>query len=785
MAREPPSLRYQLSGRIGGGGMAEVFEATLVGAEGFARPVAVKRIQPSLSSDATFGQMFVNEARIASLLHHPNIAAVLDFDRDEDGRYFLVMELIRGVDLRQLMDTGLVPPRIAVHIAAEILRGLDYAHELEHAGRRLGIVHRDISPHNVMVSWDGAIKVVDFGIAKAMAETGVSRGGAVKGKVAYMSPEQANAFELDGRTDVFAVGVVLHEMLVGDRLFRGSTEPEILARLLTQPIPHPAELAPHTPLDLDVVVMRMLERDRDARYPTAHAAREALLGTSAISPRAGLELEEVLVARFPAQTRRRRGEAASAPPSVQQVRVMPAGAPTATFPDRPAAPPRALAAAFEAPPRYARNGDVHLAWRALGAGPVDLVVIQGWSFPMSSWVELARTTLLCEELAGLARLILFDKRGVGMSDPVKRAPSLAERMEDARAVLDAAGSSCAVVMGMSEGAPLALLLAATHPTRVAGLILVGGFARMTAAADHPWGWSAARVAALRQYIRTSWGAGATIRAMVPKHASDPDLVRWASTTEQRGASPGAALDLVEMNLLIDARPLVPSVHVPAVVLHQRRDRIIPVGCGRHVADHLPRCRYVEVEGDDHAFMYDGRDVLVREVGAMLDRARRDGAEQRRFLATALAVRYEAAGDVDGDGDGRGDREDRDAIEAVLRGFAATVIAIGGGRLIATFDGPARALRCAAALREALGTRCSLAVHIGEIARDGAAMSGPALDVAAAIVEATGRGDIRVSRVVAELVGAAEHCFSPDGEVASVAVFRAEPLAPGGAAPVAS
>src|SRR5262249_29706355 len=150
MAGERPRQRYQLGGRIGGGGMAEVFEATLVGAEGFLRPVAVKRIQPSFSSDATFGQMFVNEARIASLLHHPTIAAVLDFDRDEEGRYFLVMELIRGVDLRRLMDTGPPPIPIAVHIAAEMLRGLAYAHELEHEGRRLGIVHRDISPHNVM-----------------------------------------------------------------------------------------------------------------------------------------------------------------------------------------------------------------------------------------------------------------------------------------------------------------------------------------------------------------------------------------------------------------------------------------------------------------------------------------------------------------------------------------------------------------------------------------------------------------------------------------------------------
>jgi eukaryotic-like serine/threonine-protein kinase len=333
MAGERPSQKYQLGGRIGGGGMAEVFEATLVGAAGFLRPVAVKRIQPSLSSDPVFGEMFVNEARIASLLHHPNIAAVLDFDRDEEGRYFLVMELIRGIDLRRLMDTGRLPISIAVHVAAEMLRGLAYAHELEQDGMRLGIVHRDISPHNVMTSWDGAIKVVDFGIAKAMAATGISRSGTIKGKVAYMSPEQASALELDGRTDVFAVGVVLHEILVGDRLFRGNTEPEILARLLTQPIPRPVELAPNVPPDLDGVVMKMLERDRDARYLSAHAALEALLGTSATSARAGLELEELLADRFPGEAPRRRAGALLA----ETPGASPVGASAATLAARPAA----------------------------------------------------------------------------------------------------------------------------------------------------------------------------------------------------------------------------------------------------------------------------------------------------------------------------------------------------------------------------------------------------------------------------------------------------------------
>ncbi|HUS66776.1 MAG TPA: serine/threonine-protein kinase, partial [Kofleriaceae bacterium] len=306
------SEKYRLGERIGGGGMAEVFEAVLVGAEGFARPVAVKRMIPTLSIDPAFGQMFVNEARIASLLHHANIGAVLDFDRDAEGRYFIVMELIRGLDLRRLADGGRLPVGSAVHIVTEMLRGLDYAHELEHEGRRLGVVHRDISPHNVMLSWDGAVKVVDFGIAKVLAATGVSRTGTIKGKLAYMSPEQAGAAELDGRSDLFSVGVVLHELLTGQRLFRGQTEPEVLARLLTQPIPRPSEIAPDVPAELDRVVMWLLERDREARAPSAHDALDALLGTSAASTRGALELQRVLTERFPDKAPKRRGGSSAA-----------------------------------------------------------------------------------------------------------------------------------------------------------------------------------------------------------------------------------------------------------------------------------------------------------------------------------------------------------------------------------------------------------------------------------------------------------------------------------------
>ncbi len=412
--------KYRLGERIGGGGMAEVFEATLIGVAGFERPVAVKRMLPALSSDPTFGAMFINEARIASLLHHANIVTVLDFDRDGEGRFFLVMELIRGMDLRQLADAGSLPIEVAVHIACEMLRGLDYAHELEHDGKRLGIVHRDISPHNVMISWDGQVKLVDFGIAKAVAATGVSRSGTLKGKLAYMSPEQAGALELDGRSDVFAVGVVLHELIAGERLFRGSTEPEVLARVLTQPIPRPGDKRPGVPPALDDAVMGMLQRDRDRRFAGAHDALEALLASA--SARGGLELERLLGERFPDRARKRRPATAASG----------GGSPPLATPTDPTAVPDTPSGSPPppAPPPSSAAGD-----RTLPARPASLKTLTAPSTrevppaPVRPW----RAGLLVVVLAAAATagvLLLWKTRGAERERAVNE-PSLAPPPADA------------------------------------------------------------------------------------------------------------------------------------------------------------------------------------------------------------------------------------------------------------------------------------------------------------------------------------------------------------------
>jgi hypothetical protein len=249
----------------------------LVGAEGFSRPVAIKRVLPSYSDDTRFAEMFVKEANLTARLSHQNLVSVLDFDRDPVHGYYLVMELVKGCDLARLMATGALPVPVAIHLTCEILAGLGYAHHLPLNDLGIsGMIHRDVSPHNVLLSWDGAVKVSDFGIAKAHGLAAASASVEVKGKLAYMSPEQANGQSLDGRSDLFAVGVMLWEMLTGQTLFLRSSPQESLSALLVQPIPSPREVRREVPADVAAVTMRLLQRDVSARSENANRAMEEL-----------------------------------------------------------------------------------------------------------------------------------------------------------------------------------------------------------------------------------------------------------------------------------------------------------------------------------------------------------------------------------------------------------------------------------------------------------------------------------------------------------------------------
>jgi eukaryotic-like serine/threonine-protein kinase len=315
------SGKYRVDTRLGGGGMAEVFLGSMLGAEGFSRKVAIKRVLPGFSDNPAFAQMFVAEAQISAQLQHPNIVSVLDFDRDAEQRLFLVMELVEGRDLDALVSSGLLPIPLVIYLISEVLRGLGHAHDLPVSETSLrGIIHRDVSPHNVLLSWEGAVKVSDFGIAKAREASAATASLLIKGKPAYMSPEQANGEQLDGRSDLFAVGVMMWEMLVGRRLFMGEDTRSTLAAVLFGQVPRPRSLRGDVPKDLERVVMKLLERDLPARYPTAEAAISDLLDCTD-APKSGREmLIKVLAERFPQQApvrgsvMRSRGGVPSKPP---------------------------------------------------------------------------------------------------------------------------------------------------------------------------------------------------------------------------------------------------------------------------------------------------------------------------------------------------------------------------------------------------------------------------------------------------------------------------------------
>ena len=274
--------RYVLLDRIGSGGMAEVFRAVMPGAEGFRQTFVVKRILAERSRAADFVEMFVQEARIGALLSHPNIVQVFDFG-NVGGDYFLAMEYLRGRDVQALMrklrrENLLCPVPVAAFIAHEVAVCLGYAHDLVGPdGKRMNIVHRDVSPSNIMCLRTGGVKLLDFGIAKAAGEqTENTEQGLFKGKLAYVAPERIKNEPLDGRVDLFGLGVVLWEMLAGRRLFRGKSELETLNNVLEMKVPPPSVHRPDVPASLDAVVMRALARDLDARYPTGQAMADDL-----------------------------------------------------------------------------------------------------------------------------------------------------------------------------------------------------------------------------------------------------------------------------------------------------------------------------------------------------------------------------------------------------------------------------------------------------------------------------------------------------------------------------
>lgn len=412
---------------------------------------------------------------------------------------------------------------------------------------------------------------------------------------------------------------------------------------------------------------------------------------------------------------------------------------------------------------YARSGDVHIAYQIVGAGPLDLVWVPGFVSHLELNWEAPPSARLIERLAGFSRLILFDKRGTGLSDRVPDVPSLEQRMDDVRAVLDAVGSRRAVLFGVSEGGPMAALFAATYPERTEALVLYGSFAEFSS-----WIPSDEALAQLFEAIETGWGTGVTLSTFAPSHAQDEQFRRRWARWERLGASPGAAVALMRMNSQINISHVLPAIRVPTLILHRSGDPMVNVQASRFMATQIPGARYVELPGDDHLMFVGDADALVDEIEVFLT-GTRSSVEPERVLATVLFV------DMVGSTERAarlGDRSWRDLLTGYyalvrqeLARFRGREVKLMGDGVLATFDGPARAVRCACAIRESVGslgiaTRAGL--HTGECEVLGDDIGGIAVHIGARVSALAAAGEVLVSSTVKDLVAGSGLRFEARG-----------------------
>jgi class 3 adenylate cyclase len=422
--------------------------------------------------------------------------------------------------------------------------------------------------------------------------------------------------------------------------------------------------------------------------------------------------------------------------------------------------------------RYARTADgVSIAYQVVGRGPRDLVWVPGWVSHLEAAWEEPTMARFFERLATFSRLILFDKRGTGLSDrvPEKELPTLETRMDDMRSVCDAVGSEQAALLGVSEGAPLCVLFAATYPERTTGVILFGGYARRMQAPDYPWGASADAHAAFMEEMARDWGGPVGLEMRAPSRANDPRFRDAWARYLRLGASPAAVLALSRMNAEIDVRSILPTVHASTLVLHRTGDRAISVEAGRHLAQGIADASFVELPGDDHLPWVGDADAVLGEIEHFLTGAQ-PRPEAHRVLATVLFTDIVGSTEqLSGFGDARWKETlaaHDDRAKAQIERHHGTYVNSTGDGFLATFDGPARAVRCAQAIADAvrpLGLEIRAGCHTGEIEIGDGTVAGIAVHIGARVAALAGAGQVLVSSTVKDLVAGSGLAFEDAGE----------------------
>jgi len=419
--------------------------------------------------------------------------------------------------------------------------------------------------------------------------------------------------------------------------------------------------------------------------------------------------------------------------------------------------------------RYARSGDIGIAYQVVGEGPTDIVL----AFPFMSHLDLFWENQAfvhsIRRLATFARVILFDRRGVGLSDNVEGAPTLEERMDDLRAVMDAAGSERAVLFGMSEGGTVSMLFSATYPERVAGLVLWGAMARSTAAEDYPWApEKEALVAATDQLIGPMWGQGATIDIFSPSVAEDPRAREFNARLERSAASPRRVQQLVEMFLDTDVREAVPSIRVPTLIMHRNRDRAVNVRSSRWLAEHIEGSRYIELDGDDHVVWVGDSDTPLREIEQFVTGVRPAPAPDRVLATVVFTDIVDSTRHATELGDHRWREllaEHQELVREHLDRYGGREVKTTGDGFLALFDGPTRATGFAQAVVTdvaALGIEVRAGVHTGEVELIDDDVGGIGVHVAARICGRAEGGSVLTSGTVRDLAVGSGIDFDPAG-----------------------
>jgi class 3 adenylate cyclase/alpha-beta hydrolase superfamily lysophospholipase len=419
--------------------------------------------------------------------------------------------------------------------------------------------------------------------------------------------------------------------------------------------------------------------------------------------------------------------------------------------------------------RYARSGDLQLAYQVVGDGPLDLVFVPGFVSHIEAIWEEPRSAAFLEHLAAFSRLIVFDKRGMGLSDRPPEPPTLEQGMDDVLAVMDAAGSERAALLGASEGGPMSMLCAATYPQRVSALALFATFPRILEADDYPHGLPEEVVDAFFDVLEEDWGGPAAIGMFAPSLIDDQQFRDSWARYLRLGTSPRGAQSLLRMYKEIDIRDVLATISVPTLVLHRESDLVVQIATGRFIAEQIPGARFVQLSGEDHLPWAGDWQALVGEVEEFLT-GERAAADIDRVLATVMFT------DIVGSTESAarlGDRRWGDVVarhdELVRRKLdryrGRPVKTLGDG-FLATFDGPARAVRCAREIAEevrSLGIEVRAGLHTGECELVGDDVAGMAINIGARVSSLAGPGEVLVSRTVKDLVYGSGIEFAERGE----------------------